>query len=111
MSKCHDRIAYQPLFAGCKHTGERRHAPAEFSKLVKGKSGGKGSKVEWTGFQHSRPKFHGMLLEEVKRCGITIEFGRDVVDYFEDGERRKGGVVLKGGERCEGDLVIAAEGW
>lgn len=53
-----------------------------------------------------------MLLEQVRKCpGIEIEFGKGVVDYFEDERLKKGGVVLESGEKCTGDVVVAAEGW
>lgn len=33
------------------------------------------------------------------------------MDYFEDEQKKRGGVILEDGERCTADLVVAAEGW
>lgn len=58
----------------------------------------------------SRPEFHGMLLAQLEACGIRVQYGRKVVGYYEDVEMGMGGVVLEGGERVEGDVVVAADG-
>lgn len=111
MSKHHEEIAYNPLFAGCKHTGERRNKPGEFSAMVKSKVSTKQNTNAWSGVQHSRPKFHAMLLEQVQRTGIPIEFGRNVVQYYEESDASKGGVVLTDGSKHEASVVVAADGW
>jgi hypothetical protein len=49
-----------------------------------------------------------MLLEQLEKVGLEVEFGNEIVDYF-DGEA-KGGLMLKNGTRLEADLVIAADG-
>lgn len=106
LQKRHDEIAYDPLFCKTKHTGERMMEPIPFSSMITPDKDGKRP----TTATHSRPKFHKILLEQVEGCGIDIEFGKEVVDYFEDAGRKRAGVVLKGGERVEADLVIAADG-
>ena len=60
--------------------------------------------------RHSRPKFHAMLLEQLDKCGIEVEFDKEVVDYFEDATSRRAGVLLKDGSKYEADLVVAADG-
>ena len=61
-------------------------------------------------YRHSRPKFHRMLYEQLGQIGLEVEFDKDVVDYFEDEDRGRAGVVLSGGTRLEADLVVAADG-
>lgn len=60
--------------------------------------------------RHSRPQLHAILLEQIDKCGIEVEFGKEVVDYFEDNVKDHGGVVLKDGSKCTADLVVAADG-
>ncbi|CZT16375.1 related to fusarubin cluster-monooxygenase [Ramularia collo-cygni] len=113
MKKRHDEIAYSPLFAGCTLAGERRLRPGEMARVnLAVKDPEKAKRITtWSAAMHSRPKFHALLLEQVRKCGIPIEFGREVVDYFEDEDSAVGGIVLKDGERCEANVVVAAEGW
>ncbi|CAJ2503414.1 Uu.00g108080.m01.CDS01 [Anthostomella pinea] len=55
-----------------------------------------------------RPLVHRMLLEQVEKLGIPIEYGSRVKAYFEDDQ--KGGVELDDGTRFKADLVVAADG-
>jgi 2-polyprenyl-6-methoxyphenol hydroxylase-like FAD-dependent oxidoreductase len=57
-----------------------------------------------------RPLLYQMMLIQVGKVGIQVEFGQKVVEYYEDVEVGKGGVVMKGGIKHEADLVIAADG-
>lgn len=57
-----------------------------------------------------RPKFHAMLLEQLAKNGVTIEFEKEVIDYYEDATTKKGGVILQDGSKHEADLVVAADG-
>lgn len=57
-----------------------------------------------------RPLVYKMFVAQVERLGVDIQFGKRVVDYFEDGERQRAGVVTDEGERFEADVVIAADG-
>jgi 2-polyprenyl-6-methoxyphenol hydroxylase-like FAD-dependent oxidoreductase len=61
-------------------------------------------------YRHSRPKFHRMLYEQLGQIGLKVEFDKDVVEYFEDEDRGRAGVILKDGSRLEADLVVAADG-
>lgn len=57
-----------------------------------------------------RPLVYKMFVAQVERLGVDIQFGKRVVDYFEDGERQRAGVLTDEGERFEADVVIAADG-
>lgn len=57
-----------------------------------------------------RPDFHAVLLEQLKAIGIYLEYGKEVVDYFENAQGGQAGVVLEDGSKHSTDLVIAADG-
>lgn len=57
-----------------------------------------------------RTRFFGMLLRQVARLGIDIEYGQRATRYFEDESSSKGGVVLDNGKIRIADVVIAADG-
>jgi 2-polyprenyl-6-methoxyphenol hydroxylase-like FAD-dependent oxidoreductase len=57
-----------------------------------------------------RQKFYRMMLRQVAKLGIKIDYGRPVSKYFEDVVAHKGGVVLENGEIRVADIVIAADG-
>jgi 2-polyprenyl-6-methoxyphenol hydroxylase-like FAD-dependent oxidoreductase len=58
----------------------------------------------------SRPKLIGALYEYATSLGISVTFGKRVLDYYEILEANKAGAVTEQGERFEADLVIAADG-
>jgi 2-polyprenyl-6-methoxyphenol hydroxylase-like FAD-dependent oxidoreductase len=51
-----------------------------------------------------------MLLKQLGRIGIEVEYSRRVVEYYEDVSSNEGGVVLDDGLRIQADLVVAADG-
>lgn len=51
-----------------------------------------------------------MLLEQLDKLGIAVEYDREVVEYSEDCTAGRAGVVLKDGSRYSADLVVAADG-
>ncbi|POS72455.1 monooxygenase [Diaporthe helianthi] len=57
-----------------------------------------------------RPLVYKMFLEQAERLGVDIQFGKRVVEYFEDEQRQIAGVVTEQGEKFEADVVIAADG-
>lgn len=57
-----------------------------------------------------RPLVYKMFVSAVEKLGVSVEFNRKVVDYFEDEERGKGGCTTDDGKRYEADVVIAADG-
>lgn len=58
--------------------------------------------------RHLRPKFLGMLLSQLRRVGIEVEYGLRVVKYYEN--ERAGGVILSDGQEIEADVVVASDG-
>lgn len=60
--------------------------------------------------RYMRPELHAILLEQLEKCGVEIEFSHEVVEYFENDTCNQAGVVLKDGSRHSADLVIAADG-
>ena len=58
----------------------------------------------------SRPKLIGALYDQVLSLGISVTFGKPVVDYYEDLETGKAGAITDQDERFEADLIIAADG-
>jgi 2-polyprenyl-6-methoxyphenol hydroxylase-like FAD-dependent oxidoreductase len=57
-----------------------------------------------------RQKFFRMLLRQVAKLGLTVEYGKRVDRYFEDNVAQKGGVLLDNGEVQVADIVVAADG-
>ena len=103
-----EKLAYNPMVAYCDHIGNYLKGPMEWTKTMSTEVAKENAPKRT--YRHSRPKFHGMLLEQLRRVGVEVEYGKEVVDYFEDAERGLGGVVLKDGSRHEADLVVAADG-
>lgn len=50
------------------------------------------------------------LLSQVKSLGINVTFGMKVIDYFDNSEKQRAGVILENGEKIEADIVVAADG-
>nr|POF02486.1 fad-dependent monooxygenase mdpd [Quercus suber] len=107
LSKKNSEIAYYPLLAFHKHTGERIAGPIPFEAAMIGDIDGKRPP---TVYRHSRPRFHQMLLAQLSKLGVEVEYGKEVIDYYEDLEQKKGGVVTKDGSKHQADVVIAADG-
>ncbi|KAF2013035.1 FAD/NAD(P)-binding domain-containing protein [Aaosphaeria arxii CBS 175.79] len=57
-----------------------------------------------------RPLVYKMFVSAVEKLGVSVEFNRRVVDYYEDEEKGKGGCVTDDGKRYEADVIIAADG-
>ena len=107
LDKRNDEIIYRPLLAYHNHKGERLQGPFDLSNVIS-KQMKITKKMAMT--RHSRPKFHGIILEQLQKCGLEVEYGKEVVDYFEDAANHRAGVVLKDGSKHEADLVVAADG-
>ena len=103
-----EKIAYKPLIAYHKHTGERISGPMEVSELFTTEI--KEDAIAPRIYRHSRRKFHAMLLKQLRRIGIEVEYGMEAVDYFENKEAAQAGVILHDGSKHEADLVVAADG-
>ncbi|KAI0121122.1 putative monooxygenase [Xylariales sp. AK1849] len=57
-----------------------------------------------------RQRFYRMLLRQVAKLGLRIEYGKRVGSYFEDDVAGKGGVVLSNGQVRLASVVVAADG-
>jgi 2-polyprenyl-6-methoxyphenol hydroxylase-like FAD-dependent oxidoreductase len=57
-----------------------------------------------------RPLVYKMFVNAVEKLGVSVEFNRKIIDYFEDEQTGKGGCVTEDGKRYEADVVIAADG-
>ncbi|KAJ5924865.1 hypothetical protein N7466_009052 [Penicillium verhagenii] len=53
-----------------------------------------------------RADYHKVLLDEATRLGVKFQWGANVEDVLTDGPE----VILAGGERVSGDVVIGADG-
>ncbi|KAI9727734.1 MAG: hypothetical protein M1828_005962 [Chrysothrix sp. TS-e1954] len=106
MQEENERIAYNPLMKFCDHLGNCRQGPIDFKDLLAGTSAAKGKRI----YRHSRPKFHAMLLAQLTRIGLRVEYCSEVVQYWEDAEKGVAGVALKDGFKIGADLVVAADG-
>ena len=58
----------------------------------------------------SRPKLYRAMLDHLERTGVEVQFGNEVVDYFEDEATSRAGVILSDGSRHDADIVVAADG-
>ncbi|KAK4248226.1 hypothetical protein C7999DRAFT_31280 [Corynascus novoguineensis] len=57
-----------------------------------------------------RKKFYRMLLRNVARLGLRVEYGQAVDRYFEDEEAGMAGVLLPDGSIRKAHVVVAADG-
>ena len=57
-----------------------------------------------------RPLVYKMFVNQVRRLGVEIQFGKRVVRYWEDAEDGKAYAVTDDKEEYEADVVIAADG-
>jgi 2-polyprenyl-6-methoxyphenol hydroxylase-like FAD-dependent oxidoreductase len=57
-----------------------------------------------------RPLVYKMFVNAVEKLGVSVEFNRKVVDYFEDEKTGKAGCTTDDGKVYEADVVIAADG-
>ena len=60
-------------------------------------------------YRHYRPNLHKILLVQLEKVGLQVEYGHHIISYFEDGDLEKG-VIPDNGEKIEADLVVAADG-
>lgn len=56
-----------------------------------------------------RKKFYTMLLRQVARLGLKVDYGHRVESYFEDEASGLGGVVLQDGSVRVAHIVVAAD--
>lgn len=101
----HD-ISYDALFTLRKHSGDIIFGPLEAEwNRPSAAHPAKGVHVPWI---NSRPRFGKMLLDEVQRRGIPLEWGQQVVNYSEN--ESYGIAITQDGRKYEADIVVAADG-
>lgn len=109
-----DRIAADPWVVYQKISGEVISGPEAFSWTPRGPRTAAGGgdvgdeNVPTRMYRHNRPKFLQMLISQLERVGVQIEYGCRVTEYYEDDT--KAGIVLDDGRRLEADVVVAADG-
>ena len=91
-----------------KHNGEHIYGPRPPS--FNDPENAVGRRGPHVAFMHSRVKLMMSLLRQVEKLGLRVEYGKNVVDYFEDEKTKIGSVVLGSGEKLKADVVIAADG-
>jgi len=90
-----------------KHSGEHMIPPLSVAERLR--DAGLDPKTPPGTFQ-MRPLIYQMFVRQVEKLGVNVEFGKRVVDYYEDESRGKGGCITSDGQKYEADLVIAADG-
>ncbi|KAI0601142.1 putative monooxygenase, partial [Biscogniauxia sp. FL1348] len=110
MADENERIAPDPWISYHKITGEFLTEPAPFnwSSELNPEPADDVPRYPLRIHRHSRPKFLQMLIGQLNRLGIKVEYGHRAVEYYEDEE--KAGVVLDDGQKLEADVVVAADG-
>ena len=103
-----EREQYDCWMAYYKNTGEHIYGPNPPS--FNDPENAVGRKGPHVAFMQSRIKFYQSLIRQVERLGLQIEYNKRVVSYYEDDHASIGGVIIDGGERCEADVVVAADG-
>lgn len=109
MEKKSYEIAYEPLIALHNHKGDLQAGPVDPLLLMS--EGVDLANMPKRMPAYTRPKFYAMLLEQLAKTGMEIEFDKTIIDYYEKGLNHRAGVVLKDGSKHEADLVVAADGF
>ncbi|KAF8854879.1 FAD/NAD(P)-binding domain-containing protein [Acephala macrosclerotiorum] len=108
MQEEYDRISlHNAWIETFKHTGEAMIKPMKVADRLR--ATGLDPKTPPGTFQ-MRPLIYTMLVNQVVKLGIKVEFNQRVVDYYEEIDTGKGGVVTENGTKLEADVVIAADG-
>ncbi|KAH8892759.1 putative monooxygenase [Thozetella sp. PMI_491] len=105
-----ERIAPDPWVSYHKSNGELLTGPEPFdwASQLKSTSTDETQGYPTRIYRHNRPKFLNMLVSQLRRVGIDVEYEHRVVEYYEDED--KAGVILDSGEKLEADIVVAADG-
>lgn len=112
MAEENDRISCEMWISWHKINGDLISGPAPF-RPNPGKNdstGGRDAESPAKIYRHSRPTMHKMLADQVERVGLTVEYGKQVVEYHEDPQSPKAYVILENKEKIEADVVVAADG-
>ncbi|KAJ6094931.1 hypothetical protein N7467_002444 [Penicillium canescens] len=108
MAEENDRISYEMWISWHKINGDLISGPAPFRPNTdkNDSTGGRDAEPPATIYRHSRPTMHKMLADQVER-GLTVEYGKQVVEYHEDPQSPKAYVILENKEKIEGRGVRA----
>ncbi|KAI0016107.1 hypothetical protein F4780DRAFT_773095 [Xylariomycetidae sp. FL0641] len=108
MSEEYDKISMKNAWIETfKHNGERMITPLKVSDRLR--SAGMDPNTPPGTFQ-MRPLVYKMFVRQVEKLGVKVQFGKRVVEYYEDEAREKAGVITDQGERFEADIIVAADG-
>ncbi|KAK3068171.1 hypothetical protein LTR53_014467 [Teratosphaeriaceae sp. CCFEE 6253] len=88
-----------------KHDGQQMLKPQKVADRLHAQGLDPGSAP---GAFQMRPLVYKMLLDQVEKCGIDIQFGKRVVDYSETAT--EGRIELEDGTTLKADIVVAADG-
>ena len=106
MTEEFDRISMKNAWIETyKHSGEHMIKPLKVTDRLR--AAGMDPNTPPGAFQ-MRPFVYRMLVNQVEKLGVKVQFGNRVVDYYEN--ENKAGVVTDNGDRYEADIVIAADG-
>lgn len=107
-----ERISYEMWVSWHKINGDLISGPAPFRPHASKYNSAEDKHIEPPAkiYRHSRPTMHKMLADQVERVGLTVEYGKQVVQYHEDTHSSKAYVILENKEKIEADLVVAADG-
>ncbi|KAK8044011.1 hypothetical protein PG993_004035 [Apiospora rasikravindrae] len=109
MADENDRIAADPRVSFHRNTGERISGPFPFGFDKRKGSDADAELGPAKRFHfHHRPKFLQMLISQLERIGIQVEYGCRAAEFYEDED--KAGVRLDDGRTMEADVVVAADG-
>lgn len=103
-----DRIAEEPWISYHRIDGERVTEPAGFDFGPQREEGAAVAPPRM--YRHFRPKFLKMLISQLQRLGIQIEYGFRAVDYYETEDGQHAGAIFADGSKLEADVVVAADG-
>lgn len=102
----HDQ--YDVAMSYYKQTGERIFGPAP--PMFNDPENRKGRRGFPSVNAHSRIKLYRSFLKQAERVGLQVEWGKKVVEFWEDIPHGLGGIVLENGEKRAADIVVAADG-
>jgi len=108
MKKEYDSIGLHDAYIETfQHSGQQMIKPLRVADRLKAQGLDPGTPP---GTFQMRPLVYKMFVNQVESLGVKVEFSRRVVDYYEDIENNKAGVICDDGEKYEADVVIAADG-
>ncbi|KAK7748215.1 hypothetical protein SLS62_008766 [Diatrype stigma] len=108
MAEENERISEEPWISYYRFNGERVTEPAAFDFGTKNEEGVAVPEAKMR--RHFRPKFLKMLISQLQRLGIEIEYGFRAVDYYETEDGQHAGAIFADGSKIEADVVVAADG-